>query len=161
MKNHSVRIASLAILVFSLMSTSTSIADDKTQAVRAAADDFYLALNSMFIGDLEPMKKIWSHEDDVTYMGPAGGFRLGWQQVQTDWEQQAALKLGGEVEPKNMRITVGRDLAIVSNYESGKNTGPDGKIQNVAIRATNLFRMEDGAWKMIGHHTDILPFLKE
>jgi hypothetical protein len=30
----------------------------------------------------------------------------------------------------------------------------------VSIRATNLFRKESGAWKMIGHHTDLLPFLE-
>ena len=38
---------------------------------------------------------------------------------------------------------------------------PDGKPQAVSIRATNLFRKEDGTWKMIGHHTDLLPFLAE
>jgi hypothetical protein len=30
---------------------------------------------------------------------------------------------------------------------------------SVSIRATNLFRKEDGSWKMIGHQTDLLPFL--
>ena len=107
------------------------------------------------------MKKLWSHKNDVTYMGPGGGFRLGWKQVLADWETQAALKLGGKVEPKEMRITVGRDLAIVSNYEEGQNLMADGKPQAVKIRATNLFRNENGRWKMIGHHTDTLPFLQK
>ncbi len=115
----------------------------------------------MFTGDLEPMKKVWSHADDVTYMGPSGGFRIGWDQVLVDWEAQAAMKLGGEVKPKDMRITVGRGLAIVSNYEIGENSGSDRKPQEVRIRATNLFRKEDGKWKMIGHHTDLLPFLEK
>jgi len=30
----------------------------------------------------------------------------------------------------------------------------------VSIRATNVFRKEGGQWKMIGHHTDLLPFPK-
>jgi len=71
------------------------------------------------------------------------------------------LKLGGRVTPKDIRITLGRDLAVVSNYEIGENSGPDGKPQEVTIRATNLFRKEDGKWKMIGHHTDLLPFLEK
>jgi len=29
----------------------------------------------------------------------------------------------------------------------------------VAIRATNVFRREAGAWKMVGHQTDLLPHL--
>ncbi len=97
----------------------------------------------------------------MTYMGPGGGFRVGWKQVLADWETQATLKLGGKVEPKDMRITVGRDLAIVSNYEIGQNVASDGKPQKVTIRATSLFRNESGKWKMIGHHSDILPFLQK
>jgi ketosteroid isomerase-like protein len=130
-----------------------------TEAVRTATEEFYSALNAMFTGELGSMKKVWSHKDDVTYMGAGGGIRLGWEQVLADWDTQASLKLGGKVGPEEMQITVGRDLAIVSNYEIGQNVAADGKLQKVKIRATNLFRNESGKWKMIGHHTDILPFL--
>jgi ketosteroid isomerase-like protein len=159
------QLISVAIAVFSvvgLMNGGTAIAAGKDRdAVRTVTDEFYFALNVMFTGELGPMKKVWSHKDDVTYMGPGGGFRVGWKQVLADWESQAALKLGGKVEPKDMRITVGRHLAIVSNYEIGQNVAADGKPQKVTIRATNLFRKEDGKWKMIGHHTDILPSLQK
>jgi ketosteroid isomerase-like protein len=49
------------------------------------------------------------------------------------------------------------DLAIVQNYEVGSNIGPDGEIEKVSIRATNIFRKEKGEWKMVSHHTDFLP----
>ncbi len=157
--------ASVVIVMFSaviLVGASTASAAPKDDgAARAAAQEFYSALNAMFTGELEPMKKVWSHKDDVTYMGPDGSFQVGWKQVLADWKQQAEMKLGGKVEPKDMRITVGLDLAVVSNYEMGENTTSDGKPQNVKIRATSLFRKEGGTWKMIGHHTDILPFLKK
>lgn len=53
-------------------------AEDKAaQEVRAAAGQFYAALNVLFAGDVAPMSAVWSHRDDVTYMGPAGGFRVG------------------------------------------------------------------------------------
>jgi ketosteroid isomerase-like protein len=162
MKKQPVTTVTVMLAAVSLILASSAFAADKeTEAVRAAADEFYLALNSMFTGELGPMKRIWSHEDDVTYMGPDGGFRVGWKQVLDDWEKQAALKLGGKVEPKDMRITSGRDLAFVSNYEIGKNVTAEGESRNVTIRATNLFRKEDGNWKMIGHHTDILSFLQK
>ena len=135
--------------------------DEDKKAVTEAAERFYAALNAMFTGNLEPMKAVWSHADDVTYMGPGGGFRVGWAQVLADWEEQAAMKLGGKVTPRDMRITVGRDLAFVSNVEIGDNVGPQGEPLRVEIRATNLFRKENGQWKMIGHHTDTLPFLQE
>jgi ketosteroid isomerase-like protein len=129
------------------------------RGVERANARFYQGLNAMFTGDASPMEQIWSHADDVTYMGPAGGFELGWEQVQATWEAQAALKLGGEIVVDELRAVVGRDLAIVHCRESGNNLDAQGRSQQVSIRATNVFRKENGEWKMIGHHTDLLPFL--
>jgi len=152
----------IVLIAVALVSARTILgSDDDKKGVNEAVKRFYVALNAMFTGNLDPMQRIWSHADDVTYMGPAGGYRTGWDQVISDWEAQAAMKLGGRVTPKNMRITLGRDLAVVSKYEIGENSGPDGMPQEVRIRATNLFRKEDGKWKMIGHHTDLLPFLEK
>ena len=128
-------------------------------AVMSAIVAFYVALNQCFAGNLEPMKAIWSHADDVTYMGPDGEFNVGWKQVLNDWELQTAMKLGGTVHPVDMQTTVGADIAIVNNYEHGENTNVEGEIQTISIRATNIFRKEDGEWKMIGHHTDLIPRL--
>ncbi|MEM9590682.1 MAG: nuclear transport factor 2 family protein [Pseudomonadota bacterium] len=127
--------------------------------IAAAAAQFYSALNALFIGDMGPMTEIWSHADDVTYMGPDGGFQVGWQDVRADWEKQAALKLGGRVDPEGMIISQGSELGITHNYEKGANANTDQESGTVSIRATNLFRKEKGVWKMIGHHTDTLPFL--
>ena len=131
------------------------------QAVADASARFYAALNAMFTGEVAPMTQVWSHRDDVTYMGPDGGFEVGWEQVRAVWDKQAAKKLGGRVEPGETRTTLGGDLAVVSTVEVGENTNADGKTARVSIRATNVFRKEDGTWKMIGHHTDLLPFLAE
>jgi polar amino acid transport system substrate-binding protein len=130
-------------------------------AVRDAVAGFYSALNALFDGNVAPMKEVWSHAADVTYMGPDGGFQVGWDQVLANWEKQAARKLGGKITPAEMRITIGQDIAITHNYEQGANTNAEsGKPAKVSIRVTNLFRKENGRWKMIGHHTDQLPFLK-
>jgi PAS domain S-box-containing protein len=125
--------------------------------VLAVNDQFYAALNTLFTGELAPMSEVWSHAADVTYMGPVGGFQVGWEAVQKDWEAQAAMKLGGSVEAVDVYVTAGKELAMVSNYEKGENTNANGEIQKVSIRATNLYRKEDGQWKMIGHHVDLLP----
>jgi ketosteroid isomerase-like protein len=136
-----------------------SAQSDET-AVRQAADDFYSALNAMFKGNVEPMNAVWSHADDVTYMGPDGKFTVGWDQVLTDWQSQAATKLGGQVQSEQIHVTVGQDLATVECREVGENI-VDGKPTPVALRATNVFRKENGQWKMIGHHTDKLPFMEQ
>lgn len=153
-------IAALVCCVAGSAGAEEVSASDEAKPVRRANDAFYAALNAMFDGDLAPMKKVWSHADDVTYLGPDGSFRVGWQATLKDWQKQAAMKLGGKVEPKEIHIIVGRELAVVQNYEVGNNV-VDGNQSKVKIRATNLYRMENDDWKMIGHHTDLLPFLEE
>ncbi len=127
--------------------------------IAEVAAGFYAALNALFEGNVAPMVEVWSHEDDVTYMGPDGGFQVGWTEVRAEWEKQSAMKLGGHVEPEGMRINVGGDLAITNNFEKGANTNTGDVPGMVSIRATNLFRKESGTWKMIGHHADKLPYL--
>jgi ketosteroid isomerase-like protein len=139
----------------------TSSFAGETKTVEQATAQFYTSLNTMFTGDAGPMQEIWSHADDVTYMGPSGGFQTGWNEVRDVWETQAALKLGGKVEPYEVHATVGNDLAITQCFEKGSNLDAEGNPLEVSIRATNVFRKESGEWKMIGHHTDLLPFLEK
>lgn len=152
-----------AIIIVSTLSVVSEpkifAAEQDEESVRAATKQFYSALNTMFTGDLILMKEVWSHQEDVTYMGPDGSYQIGWKKTLANWEKQAAMKLGGKVEPTEMRITVGPKLAVVHTLERGKNMSKDGKPTKVSIRATNVFRKENGKWKMIGHHTDKLPFL--
>jgi len=154
------RDAALAVgMAFALVGAPAAAEDDGTAAVLAANAGFYAALNKMFEGDVAPMLAVWSHADDVTYMGPTGDFDRGWSAVLENWEAQAALKLGGRVEPAEMQMIVGQDLAVVTDYEQGENTNANGKVEQVKLRATNTFRKENGQWKMVGHHTDLLPYL--
>lgn len=73
--------------------------------------------------------------------------------------KEAAMKLGGKVQPESIHIFVGEDLAVFQNYEKGKNTNVDGKATQVSLRATSIFRKEDGEWKMISHQSDQLAGL--
>lgn len=160
MKLHTIFSVCLSLSALAYQSTAYPASEGEEQALSAAVDRFYSALNTLFSGDAGPMIEVWSHADDVTYMGPTGGLYVGWDAVLGDWQAQADLKLGGQVLPSDMVMVIGRDLAVTSNNELGINTNADGEVQRVSIRATNMFRKEDGHWKMIGHHTDLLPYLQ-
>jgi ketosteroid isomerase-like protein len=161
LKNNSCSYIFVLLFAVFIGINNTQASEQDEKVVKEAVSQFYVALNEMFKGNIEPMKKVWSHAGDVTYMGPAGGIKIGWDQVLAEWQSQADMKLGGTVKPEDMKIYVGKDLAITVNYEKGENINAEGKPQEVSIRATNTFRKEDGKWKMIGHHTDILPFLQK
>ncbi len=107
------------------------------------------------------MASICSHEDDATYHRPTDGIKQGWTAVRWDWIKQATLTLGGKVESEKRKLIIGRDIAVVSNYEVGENIGRDRKPICVAIPATSTFRKEQTQWKMTGHHADPLPYLFE
>jgi len=126
--------------------------------VKKAVADFHVALNVMFTGDAAPMKAMWSHADDITYMGPMGEFHVGWKEIGPIWDEQAAKKLGGKVGVADLNVTAGPDVGVATYYEKGENV-VNGKVEPVSIRTTTSFRKENGAWKVIGHHTDLLPYL--
>jgi len=151
----------LTLLFVFLMSFGTArAADEDTQAVTATLGTFHDALNVLFTGDAAPMKAVWSHADDVTYMGPVGGMQVGWANIEPYWEKQAAKKLGGKVVVADLHVTASPQLAVAHYQEKGENV-IDGKPQPVLIRTTTTFRKENGQWKVIGHHTDTLAYLQK
>lgn len=150
------------LVVGTLLSAGVASADEKAdkQELLAANAGFYAALNALFKGEVGPMEQVWSHSDDVNYMGPDGLRQLGWEAVLADWKTQAAKKLGGTVKMDQPQVQVGGSLGVISGIEVGENV-VDGKSQKVSIRTTSVFRKENGKWKMIGHHTDKLPYLEK
>lgn len=136
-------------------------APNEKREIEHATARFYESLNSMFTGDTSAMEQVWSHSNDVTYMGPDGGIEIGWKQVEAKWETQARLKLGGEVVADGIHVTLAGEMAVVQCRELGHNLDAQGRPLQVSIRATNVFRKENGTWKMVGHHTDLLSYLPQ
>lgn len=153
--------AALAIVFAATVSARHAIiASSDESTVEEAAAGFYTALNAMFTGDVDPMKDVWSHAEDVTFMGPDGSVKVGWNEVLANLDVQTQMKLGGEIRHEPIMATVGEDLAVMQCREVGENV-IDGKPIAVSLRATNVFRKENGVWKMISHQTDKLPFLQK
>ena len=102
---------------------------------------FYEALAT---GDFGLMQKVWSHTADVTCIHPGWGSILGRQSVMRSWE--TILQSPPQIACTEPRGFVSGDSAYVIAYE---NLG-DGRLI-----ATNLFRLEDDAWKMIHHQAGV------
>jgi ketosteroid isomerase-like protein len=128
------------------------------QVVATATENFYVALNTMFTGNGQPIKDLWSRSQDITYMGPDGLYLVGWEKIEQEWNRQAASRLGGRVAPQQIHIVVGADIAVINCIESGENT-INGKNETVQIRSSTVFRKEIGVWKVIGHQTDPLKYM--
>ncbi|MFB6108212.1 MAG: nuclear transport factor 2 family protein [Haloplanus sp.] len=123
------------------------------RGVRAASDRFYDALNRMANGDAGPMSAVWSHRDDVTTMHPIGGREVGWDEVRGPWQSVADVASDGSVERTDQLIRVAGELAyeLVTERVSMSVAGEPMRMET---RATNVYRLEDGEWKVVHHHTD-------
>lgn len=121
--------------------------------LRAASDRFYLALTDVLAGDPSSMLELWSHADDVSYMGPLTEMLVGWESIRESWKLAADAKLSGTVRAEVNHFVVGGPLGFVVGYERGSSI-VNGQWVVVDIRATSIYRLEAGEVKMIGHHTD-------
>jgi len=133
-------------------------AGPQAEAVKEVHDQFYAALNAMFEGNAEPFEDVWWHTNDVVYMGADGSYNVGWDDVYANWKKQAALNIGGKVEPSNVRYVVGEDVALANQYVTGTNNF-NGQPRKIKLRATSVFRQQEGVWKMVCHHVDVIPAL--
>lgn len=123
-----------------------------------AVERYYRALEVLLTGDAGPLKEVWSQREDITTMNPYGGREVGWEQVEPVFERVAQLCAGSTVSLRieNPLIRVYGDFAYVSGIEAGEGI-ISGKPTTIRHRVTNIYRREDGAWKMVHRHTDLNP----
>lgn len=130
-------------------------------SLKAANDAFYAALNENLKGNVAPLEAIWSHTPDVSDQGPFGSRLDGWDSVHAEFLRESKMKLGGKVECKNLIVHAGTDMGYTADVEEGENMSADGKPVVVKFRGTNIFRLVDGQWKMVHHHTDLSAPLEQ
>jgi ketosteroid isomerase-like protein len=121
--------------------------------VQQASDQFYAALNAMVNGDASPMAEIWSHESNVSTMHPLGGRENGWDAVRASWEGAAQAISQGSVEVSDLEVHDLGDVAYTLDVEH-VDAKAGGRDIYSEVHATNIYRREGNAWKMVHHHAD-------
>jgi ketosteroid isomerase-like protein len=113
------------------------------------------ALSHQSQGRPEPFLDLWSRADDVTIMAAIGGYHVGFEQVRR--LLIAASKT--RASTPGMRRTSSRRSATTSPSASSSSVygrTVDGEHEEMTLRATQIYRHEDGAWKVIHRHGDVL-----
>jgi ketosteroid isomerase-like protein len=133
--------------------------DDVDQLI----EQFHLSTDEFLKGNPEHTKRLFSHQEDVTLanpLGPAvggvGPVAHGWEQVAKTIEHASSTTRDGEltsVETVAKHVTA--ELAYVVQLERPKaKVGAREDITPFALRATMIFRPEDGEWKIVHRHAD-------
>jgi ketosteroid isomerase-like protein len=120
-------------------------------------DELRGALTAIANGNPEPMKALCSHTDTISQCGFWGGVESGWDEVSERWEWVASQFVpgSGEVTSDTAFLTVSGDMAygvFIERWRGRFKGRPE--PAELIIRATLIFRREDGEWKAVHRHGD-------
>src|SRR3712207_4080953 len=126
------------------------------EAFDEVVEQYHQAIGEFMRGNPEPAKKMFSHRDDVTLANPRGVVAHGWAQVAEAMERAASSRRDGEIvgfEIVAKHVTP--KLAYVVEVERLKGRfGVRKELFPYDLRATMIFRPEDGEWKVVHRHAD-------
>jgi ketosteroid isomerase-like protein len=106
-------------------------------------------------GNPRPYLDLWSDANDVSLMGGVGGHQVGIDQV-TELLTAAAKTLNYETWDAENLVT-GFDETLGFTVELERLTRHvGGEMEEMSLRATTIYRREEGAWKVIHRHGDSL-----
>ncbi|XVV11223.1 YybH family protein [Actinoplanes sp. CA-131856] len=104
-------------------------------------------------GDPGPRSALWSHDDPVTLFG-AEVNRTGWAELGPTFAWLASRFSACEsLEYEVIAAGVNGDLAYLVDIERITATANDTPV-TYALRATTIFRREDGTWRVAHRHGD-------
>ena len=113
-------------------------------------------------GNPEVYKSLWSRRDDVTLANPFGPPVRGWQGVSDRLDLAASKYLDGQdFESDNIATVIAPELAYTVEVERFRaRVGGSDELTRIAIRATTVFRREDGNWKVTHRHGDPITSMR-
>ncbi len=118
------------------------------------------AQSRFLTGDPTLWKQNASQREDATILGSFGGYEKGWAEVgpRYDWAASQYKKRPATVKVDYVSTIVTGDLAFtvaIERQQEGRLSGEPGATQRT-LRATQIFRREEGAWKLLHRHADPL-----
>lgn len=111
------------------------------------------AETALHTGDAGPRGALWSHADPVTLFG-AEVNRTGWSELAPtfDWLATRFTECAS-LEYEILAAGASGNLAYLVTIERISATA-NGEPTTYALRATWIFRREDGIWKVVQRHGD-------
>jgi uncharacterized protein (TIGR02246 family) len=117
-----------------------------------AENAFYEALER---SDLEAMMQVWSEDEEIVCVHPAGQRLVGQEQVREAWRQMFAGGPGMRVQISQQVAATGMMVAAHSVLETITVAGE--KRPRPPVIATNVYLRTAAGWRMIVHHASPAP----
>jgi ketosteroid isomerase-like protein len=113
-------------------------------------------------GNSDVYKSLWSRRDDVTLANPFGPPVRGWEEVSARLDLAASYyRDGRDYEFENVATVITPELAYTVEIERMlTRVGESDELTRISIRATTVFRREDGTWKVTHRHGDPITTMR-
>jgi len=118
-------------------------------------DRCHAAITKQSQGHPEPFLELWSHAGDVTIMAAIGGYQVGFDAVRELLTAASKTQQKDGWSAENVATVLDGNLAFTVELEHYAHT-VDGEDKGITLRATQIYRREDGQWRVIHRHGDIL-----
>jgi ketosteroid isomerase-like protein len=116
------------------------------------------AVDAMHNGDPALFVEVWSRRDPVTLLGAAASAPAGWESVIEAQRSVASLFSNGRpLDFELIAADVNGDLAYTVGYERCSVSVHGGPARPAFLRATQIYRQENGDWKLVHRHADPAP----
>ena len=127
--------------------------DDVSPAVLAANQSFYTALS---LADYNLMERLWLAAPEAVCLHPGWPPLHGWEAIGQSWREIFRNQGPLRVWPSDVQLRLYGQTAEVNCLENidMNQVRAAGILQ---ARATNIFRLVTGAWKMLEHHATSVP----
>ena len=107
-------------------------------------------------GDAEPRIALWSRTDPVTVLG-ARMSASGWPDLEKLFRNVASwFSDSSEYAFEVIAAGASGDLAYTVGYERNQ-VKMDGQPRTYTLRATHVYRREEGEWRIVHRHADVPP----
>jgi ketosteroid isomerase-like protein len=106
-------------------------------------------------GDSQPFLEVWSHADDVAILGAIGSHARGWQDVKTHLLAASKLLNWTSVTVEELVSFATHDLAVSAVVER-MTRQVNGATERRALRTTHAYRREQGRWRLVLRHANLL-----
>ena len=107
-------------------------------------------------GNAQPRLDLWSRKDPITVLG-AKDSGQGWAELEPMFRSVA----GWFSDPVSYEFELiaagaGKDMAYLVGYERNE-VLVDGEPRTYTLRATHVYRREEGQWRTVHRHADFPP----
>jgi ketosteroid isomerase-like protein len=128
---------------------------DPASELREFIDHCHDALTEQSRGRPERLLGLWSHADDVSIMAAIGGYHVGFDAVSELLTAASKTQSFDSWSAENLVTYVAGELGFSVELEHYGRV-VEGEDQGMTLRATQIYRREDGRWRIVHRHGDIL-----